>query len=827
MKCVRYVAIVKTWILLFIQCGRFSILAATEANIQLGSQFTPAQNNRWVSPNDTFALGFYAQANDTYSVGVLFQSITQVTVAWSAGGSDKRVGKNSAFQLTSQGDLVLRDLNSSLISWSSNTSNLGVVGAAMLDNGNFVLLNSSSGRVWESFLNPTDTLLPGQQINADSGQMLTATMNNHTYTAVMEANGNLSLMWDNVIIYWGSGTASGPESELPTYAALDTTGWTFGLYNTTNQTNPVKSWKSNDYTDTTVTLRRLKLDTDGNIRIYGWSSDTMSWNIGWQGVQDQCDVYGWCGAYGLCTYNTTSNDPICSCPTSAGFVSIDDRNLAAGCRREVSLQACDDKMMSQLDHTMLFSYPPEDNDTYNAGESDCSRECIKNSYCYASTSLNDGSGRCLLKFTDWISGYHSPQLGAESFVKVCSNDLLSPSPAFKTSSPSSTSSVSSKVFAIAIVGAILATLATVILLEGSVWYFCRQKMTIFSRYSAQYALLEYASGAPIQFSYRELHSATQNFKDKLGEGGFGTVYKGLLPNKMVVAVKRLEGVDQGEKQFRVEVGVIGSTHHMNLVRLCGFCVESKHRMLVYEYMANGSLDQFLFLEGSPHLGWETRFNILLGTARGILYLHQECRDCIIHCDIKPENILLDENFCAKVSDFGLAKLMTGKQKARSMTTVRGTRGYLAPEWRSNLPITIKSDVFSFGMVVLEAIGGRRNFDTIDNMKFSEWAYREYFQNQCFQNIVDERIRNEVNMEQLDRAVRVAFWCVQVQPSLRPSMNKVVQILEGALAMEPPPLPRFFGESTAEEEKSILDSELQVQETMQYNELIEYSTVSGR
>ena len=168
--------------------------------------------------------------------------------------------------------------------------------------------------------------------------------------------------------------------------------------------------------------------------------------------------------------------------------------------------------------------------------------------------------------------------------------------------------------------------------------------------------------------------------------GFGAVYKGSISNKMV-AMKQLEGIEQEEKQFRIEVATISSTHHLNLVRLIGFCSEGRHRLLVYEFMKNGSLDVFLFTE-SCQLNWEQRFNIAVGTARGITYLHEECRDCIVHCDIKLENILLDSNLNAKVSDFGLAKLISQKDhKLRNLTSLRGTRGYLGREWLANFPIT--------------------------------------------------------------------------------------------------------------------------------------------
>lgn len=211
------------------------------------------------------------------------------------------------------------------------------------------------------------------------------------------------------------------------------------------------------------------------------------------------------------------------------------------------------------------------------------------------------------------------------------------------------------------------------------------------------------------FSFKELHKATNGFSEKLGHGGFGAVFKGTLHDgtSTSVAVKRLERPGSGEGEFRAEVCTIGNIQHVNLVRLRGFCSENLHRLLVYDYMPNGSLSSYLSRTSPELLSWETRFRIALGTAKGIAYLHEGCRDCIIHCDIKPENILLDSDYNAKVSDFGLAKLV-GRDFSRVLATMRGTWGYVAPEWISGLPITTKADVYSFGMTLLELIGGRRN-----------------------------------------------------------------------------------------------------------------------
>lgn len=536
-------------------------------------------------------------------------------------------------------------------------------------------------------------------------------------------------------------------------------------------------------------MRFLRLDTDGNLRAYSVPSGSTTPVDRWSAVADQCKVFGWCGNMGICSYNETS--PVCGCP-SRNFELVDPSDSRKGCKMKTEIADCPgNSTMLQLDNSQFLTYPPEiTTERFFVGITACRLNCLSGSSCVASTALADGSGYCYLKVSNFVSGYQSESLPSTSFVKVCAPALPNEPSSASVNIQKDSSTVKGWVVAVVVVGTILGLMA---LEWGLYWCFCRNSPK-YGPSSAQYALLEYASGAPVQFSYRELQRSTKGFKEKLGAGGFGAVYRGVLANRTIVAVKQLEGIEQGEKQFRMEVATISSTHHLNLVRLIGFCSEGRHRLLVYEFMKNGSLDHFLFSrESSGKLNWASRFSVAMGTARGITYLHEECRDCIVHCDIKPENILLDENYNAKVSDFGLAKLIHPKDhRHRTLTSVRGTRGYLAPEWLANLPITSKSDVYSYGMVLLEIVSGRRNFDVSEGTgrkKFSIWAYEE-FENGNVRNIVDESLaEQDVDMEQLERAVQVSFWCTQEQPSLRPSMGKVVQMLEGIMEIERPPAPK--------------------------------------
>jgi len=212
-----------------------------------------------------------------------------------------------------------------------------------------------------------------------------------------------------------------------------------------------------------------------------------------------------------------------------------------------------------------------------------------------------------------------------------------------------------------------------------------------------------------RFSYKEIQKATKCFQEELGSGGSGAVYKGVLGDKRIVAVKKLNDVVHGDQEFRSELSVNGRIYHMNLVRIWGFCAEKSHRLLISEFVKNGSLDRILFdnQDLSPVLQWSQRYSIALGVAKGLAYLHHECLEWIIHCDVKPENILLDEDFEPKIADFGLVKLLGRGAGAQMLSRVHGTRGYIAPEWALNLPITGKADVYSYGVVLLELVKGTR------------------------------------------------------------------------------------------------------------------------
>ncbi|KAL7111458.1 hypothetical protein ACP275_05G089200 [Erythranthe tilingii] len=292
---------------------------------------------------------------------------------------------------------------------------------------------------------------------------------------------------------------------------------------------------------------------------------------------------------------------------------------------------------------------------------------------------------------------------------------------------------------------------------------------------------------------------THQFRDKLGEGSYGIVYKGKLNNEINVAVKVLNNSKGNGEEFVNEVSTIGRIHHVNVVRLVGFCADGFRRALVYEFLPNGSLEKSIFQEGSNRvsLDWEKLKDIALGVAKGIEYLHEGCDQQILHFDIKPQNVLLDHNFNPKICDFGLAKLCSKEQSAVTMTAARGTMGYIAPEVLSRTfgRVSYKSDVYSFGMLLLEIVEGTKNVDTnADNTSkeyFPQWIYNHIsVGDNHFWAQVDEEGDDDGNDIARKLSI-VGLWCIQWCPTDRPSMKVVVQMLEGEcddLTMPPNPFP---------------------------------------
>ncbi|XP_035548835.1 rust resistance kinase Lr10-like isoform X2 [Juglans regia] len=285
---------------------------------------------------------------------------------------------------------------------------------------------------------------------------------------------------------------------------------------------------------------------------------------------------------------------------------------------------------------------------------------------------------------------------------------------------------------------------------------------------------------PIRYTFSEIKKMTKHFRERLGEGGYGTVFKGTLRSGRLVAVKMLSQSKANGQDFINEVATIGRIHHANIVELIGFCVQGSKRAIIYEFMPNGSLNKHIFSAEANILNYEKTYDIALGVTRGIEYLHQGCDMQILHFDIKPHNILLDENLKPKVSDFGLAKLYPVEDSIVPLTRARGTLGYMAPEmlYKNIGGVSYKADVYSFGMLLMEMVSRRKNLhastEHLSQIYFPTWIYDQFHDGKNIE--IEDATEDERKI--CKKMLIVALWCIQLKPSDRPSMNKVVKMLEG-------------------------------------------------
>ncbi|KAH1089891.1 hypothetical protein J1N35_017148 [Gossypium stocksii] len=302
---------------------------------------------------------------------------------------------------------------------------------------------------------------------------------------------------------------------------------------------------------------------------------------------------------------------------------------------------------------------------------------------------------------------------------------------------------------------------------------------------------------PKRYSYSDIKKMTSSFKEKLGKGGYGSVYKGKLPDGRLVAVKLLNTSKGNGQEFINEVASISRTSHVNVVTLLGFCLEGGKRALIYEFMPNGSLEKFIYeqnisKDNRQHLTVQDLYQIAIGIARGLEYLHLGCNTRILHFDIKPHNILLDDQFCPKISDFGLAKLCARTDSMVSMLEARGTIGYIAPEvfCRNIGCVSHKSDVYSYGMMILEMGGGRKNLDVgvhhTSEIYFPQWIYEHIEQGNIEPELLGLASKEETEIAR--KMIVVGLWCIQTNPKDRPSISKVKEMLESTQPLQIPPKP---------------------------------------
>ncbi|KAL6655460.1 hypothetical protein ACP70R_006286 [Stipagrostis hirtigluma subsp. patula] len=717
--------------------------------------------------------------------------------------------------------------------WSTPSPLRAPVAALQLqDSGNLQLLDARNATLWQSFDNATDTLLPGQQLLA--GASLSAARNP---TDLSEGDYQLGVTATDLALTWQGSTYWRLSNDVRSYkdrnaAVASVSVNASGLFAVAADGALVFRGDL-----PAAEFRVMKLGPDGRLRITSYALVSSSASLGGDFIAPagDCDLPLQCPALGLC--NPAGNSSICTCPplftasvsTPGSCTPGDGSALAspASCRSNGTAAVSYLALNSQIAYfATRFDAPEKTGVNATACRGLCSTTCACLGYFHDNSSLN-----CyLIQQKQLGSLYWSSSGTALGYIKTLNSGNKSKSSSAKRS----------------VLPIVLPSIAAFLLVAVIAWYAwwrrtrkngkkkearnSGEKQLYMGRHKSQSRDTDNADaeeddddvvipGMPTRFTYMEIAAMTDNFGAKVGSGGFGSVYKGELPaGEGFVAVKKLEAVGvQAKREFCTEITIIGNIRHVNLVRLRGFCAEGSRRLLVYEYMNRGSLDRSLFGRTGPVLEWGERMEVALSAARGLAYLHTGCDHKIVHCDVKPENILLADGGQVKISDFGLAKLMSPEQSAL-FTTMRGTRGYLAPEWLSNAAISDRADVYSFGMVLLELIHGSKNrgeqadhVAVVGSGERSEWPSGwssattstpsgtsgggdEYFpmvalelhEQGRYKDLVDPRLEGRVDEAEAARAVRVALCCLHEDPALRPSMAAVVRVLEGSV---PAPEPR--------------------------------------
>ncbi|CAI9296510.1 unnamed protein product [Lactuca saligna] len=724
--------------------------------------FTDGSRIRVILEEDNFACGFFCNGTCTsylFAIVInLFNSHKDFPdVIWSAN-RDYPVKLGAILNLTASGELVLQEVDGSSV-WTTNTAGKSIAGINLTDEGNLMLFDVQNLTVWQSFDHPTDCLVPGQKLL--QGQKLIPSVSSTNWTAQkdlysfqVEQKGLFAYVGSNPPQAYYSYLVPEKDTNNTSYLQLFDRSLCFFFFATDR---PGYCESVNDLSPE-YTLWYVKITPDGHVKAFGWQSTIEAWKL----VTDLTDELGKCsfplvcGSNAICSANET-----CSCPEKDSFRTVN----GMGCSHVTPLtcNATQDQSFIELKNVDYFTYTT---DMEDVEMETCKQACLNKCSCKAALfkyDSNSSSGACFLPSQLFTMKKVDVHLNSSAFIKIQIS---------KSKSKLAT-----------ILGFSIASFVILIVVVGFTIFMVVKRRKMNSEIEEEH--LDQVPGMPTRFSYEELKIATENFSKKLGEGGFGSVFEGTLEDGSRIAVKCLHGLLQVKKSFLAEVESIGSIHHVNLVRLRGFCAWKSQRLVVYEFMSNRSLDQWIYHGDRKHvLKWECRKKIILDIAKGLAYLHEECRQKIIHLDIKPQNILLDEDFNAKVSDFGLSKLIDRNQ-SQVITTMRGTPGYMAPEWLSSI-ITEKVDVYSFGIVLLEILCGRKNFDK--SQPEESWHLLCVFQ-RCWEqdtlfDIVDRYSEDmHVHVTEVLEMMKVASWCLQTDFTQRPSMSTVINVLEGVLSVE--------------------------------------------
>ncbi|KAI3731010.1 hypothetical protein L1987_62193 [Smallanthus sonchifolius] len=759
-----------------------------------------------VSGSENFELGFFSPGSSKNRyVGIWFKNTSPRAVIWVANREAPLNNTMGMVKLDNHGIMsVVNEAGRAI--WSSNSfasfTNATIPRAQLLDDGNLVIKDENSV-IWQSFDYPGDTFISGMKLGKDliTGRVMKLTSwrsaddpstGEYSVSFLMEdcRYPQVYIKKSSVIV-----TRIGPYDGIEFAGQLNYKRNPNHMYiidMVANQKEMYFQYTSN--INTTVSLKST-VTPSGKLEIMQLSNGNNEWMPDHTFPVDYCDNYGLCGPYGSCS---TATSPTCEC--LKGFELKDPKpnpdNWTSGCTRTRALDCGPGEGFLKFSSMKL---PDTQNAVFNASLSlqECEVACKDNCSCtaYANPNMTAGGVGCLLWFGDLIDVRMYSQNGQDLHVRLAAAELLE------------LNMVSQSKRKVVLTVAISISSGLVLLL--AVAYACTMKNKTSCMKGD--ALHKKKTGIQIEdldelpvFRLHTLAKATDNFSinNKIGEGGFGPVYKGELEDGQVVAMKRLsETSKQGLDEFKNEVICIAKLQHRNLVKLLGYCIHGNEMILIYEYMANKSLDTILFDETrSLTLDWPKRFNIILGMARGILYLHQDSRLQIIHRDLKAGNILLDDEMNPKISDFGLARKFVGSDSAAKTKKVVGTYGYIAPEYAVHGLFSVKSDVFSFGVLVLEIVSGKKNRgfshkDHSDNLLGHAW--RLYKEDKTIE-LMNASLHGSCNVSEVLRAIHVGLLCVQHHANDRPTMLSVVLMLVSEGVLPQPKQPAFFtGESDSQ------------------------------
>ncbi|KAK9924624.1 hypothetical protein M0R45_032984 [Rubus argutus] len=772
-----------------------------------------------ISAGGVFQLGFFRPGSSSrFYIGMWYSRDTEVV--WVANREQPLSDTSSELRI-SDGNLVLFNGSKSPI-WSTNvTSTTDIsVQAVLLDNGNLVLRaagSNSSQPLWQSFDHPTHTFLPGSRIGFNSvtkqRQTLTSWKSSEDpapglYSLELDPTGRNSyiLMWNRSKQYWTSGSW---DAKNRSFSLIPEMRLNY-IFNYSYVTNENESYFTYSLYDP-KTISRLVMSTSGQIQQLTTLRYGTQRNLFWSQPRKQCEVYAYCGAFGSCNENSL---PFCNClngfyPKSNSSWDLNDYSV--GCSRRTPLYSGNATSHNGKENR-FWELPsmslPENEQSVNAGSiMQCESLCLNNRNCtaYAYDSHNCSIWIGDLLNLQQLTGEDSDgrtlylRLAASEFKDSKSNKgliigvvvIITGKHQFYIvhffSFSGATSHADKRSLIIATVSA---TAGLLTLIVGCLLW--KKTLGKRSKYSETISNVDGQNDAELPvFSLKSILVATNNFSEtnKLGEGGFGPVYKGILTENQEVAIKRLSKKSgQGHKEFMNELKLIAKLQHTNLVRLLGCCIEEGEMILIYEYMPNRSLDKFLFdAYENTKLDWGKRFQIIEGVAQGLLYIHKYSRLKIIHRDLKASNVLLDETMNPKISDFGMARIFGVNQTEENTNRVVGTYGYMSPEYARYGHFSEKLDVFSFGVLLLEIVSGKKNasFYCLEHSPtLAGWAWKLWKEGRGME-VVDASMRETCPAHEALRCIHVGFLCVQESPSDRPTMSLVIRMLEADAATSLP------------------------------------------